>query len=381
MIVCTASGHVFVHAPRPVKGPSIGGVGVGVGGGGGAVRTGKYQRMQGLQRVVGVAANSTGGFAALRADVVVERVDVEGRSLAEDIGAVQPYLSALGEHPTLEESEALVGEVDEDEDEESEGVVGDVKLGERLCAVVERGGVKIEMGHHVLHGADMRVSGAVEVPVHRAVLAARSSVLRDVIAGTPLSRDGLAISYSKSTLSISGCHALSVLVLLNYLYSDTVCAIWDRRVHIPLATSLAVIHAQPGSTRLDMQRLARALDLPALRHAVETIGKRSPAVTLPSDFSRLFQSAQIPHSPLCPPDICLALSDRNVLCHSIVLRARSPFFSSFFDEPEWTRTRWDEGGVMTVDLGHLEWRVMEFVFRWMCEGVGVDVFDDICESI
>ncbi|KAF8594148.1 hypothetical protein BDV93DRAFT_565726 [Ceratobasidium sp. AG-I] len=357
VIVCTESGHVFVHTPRTVKG---GNITSGSGGGvvlGGAHRTGKYHRMQGLQRVVSVSANSTGGFAAIRADAVVERVAVEGKSIGEELGEVQPYLSALGDQTALgEEGEVALGlDEDEEDDEEGESLVGDVKLGERLCEVVRRGGVKVELGYHVLHGGDMRISGAIDVPVHRAILAARCSVLRDVISGKPRSQDGLSVSHSPktSTLSISGCHALSVLVLLNYLYSDTICAIWDRRVSIPLSASLSLIHAKPMSIRNDLQRLARVLDLPALQHAVETIGKR----------------------PLSPPDICLALADRNVFCHSVILRARSPFFSSFFDEPEWTRLRWD--GVMRVELGHLEWRVMEFVFRWMCEGVGEGLFDDI----
>ncbi|KAG8702319.1 hypothetical protein FRC08_003567 [Ceratobasidium sp. 394] len=334
--------------------------------------------MTGLQRVVAVAANSTGGFAALRTDAVIEPLVVEGKSLAENIGEMQPYLAALGQ-ANVGPDRAVASEEGDEEDEESEGIVGDVRLAERLCLVVEGGGVKVELDHHVLHGADMMVAGAVDVPVHRAVLLARCQVLRGVLAGRDLSGEGLSIKYSTETrtLSISGCHALSVLVLLGYLYSDNVCAIWDRRVSIPVAAGLSKIKAQPMSIRSDMQRLARALDLPALRHAVETIGKRTPAPTLDADFTHLFDSAQTIGQSILPHDISLDLADRSVLCHSVVLRARSPFFAAFFDEPEWTRERWNEQGIICVDMKHLEWKAMRYVVRYMCCGAGVDLFDDV----
>ncbi|KAG9079803.1 hypothetical protein FRC06_007451, partial [Ceratobasidium sp. 370] len=379
IIVCTASGHVFVHAPRPVKGPSISSsTGSAAGLLGGAHRTQKYQRVAGLQRVVAVAANSTGGFAALRTDVVIEPLVVEGKSFAEHVGEMQPYLVALSEAHVGPEP-GVMHEEGGEEDEESEAIVGDAKLAETLCLVVESGGIKVELDHHMLHGADMRVVGAVDVPAHRTVLLARCQVLREVLAGEDLSGEGLAIKYSKATraLSISGCHALSVLVLLNYLYSDNVCAIWDRRVSISVAAGLSKIKAKPMSIRSDMQRLARALDLPALRHAIETTGKRTPAPTLNVDFTHLFDSAQTIGQSIVPHDILLDLADRSVSCHSVVLRARSPFFAAFFDEPEWTRKRWDEQGVICVDLKHLEWKAMRYVVRHMCCGEGVGLFDDV----
>ncbi|KAG8768966.1 hypothetical protein FRC12_005243 [Ceratobasidium sp. 428] len=378
IIVCTASGHVFVHAPRPIKGPSIGSA---TGSGGGANRTHKYQRVTGLQRVVAVAANSTGGFAALRTDAVIEPLIVEGKSLAENMGEVQPYLAALGEAGILPERDVMAHEGDDEEEgaEGAEEISGDVSLAERLCLVVERGAVESELEHHSLHGADTKVAGVVDVPAHRMVLLARCPALRGILAGKALKGEGLILKYSKATttLSISGCHALSVLILLNYFYSDTVCAVWDLRISIPVATRLAKIKAQPMAIRSDLQRLARVLDLPALLYAVETVGKRKPTPTLVADLTRLFDSSQISEQSILPPDVSLELADRSVLCHSVILRARSPFFAAFFDEREWTRKRWDNNGVICVDLKHLEWKAMQYVVRYMCCGAGDKLFDDV----
>ncbi|KAH7326833.1 hypothetical protein B0J17DRAFT_680810 [Rhizoctonia solani] len=386
IIVCTASGHVFVHAPKPVKGPSIAS---GVASSGvssallsGSYRTHRYQRVLGLQRIVKVAANPTGGFAALRADATIEPVIIEGKSMAQAIADIQPYLAELQDVAHSFDLLSAINHGDE-EDEEHDGILEDIILAERLCQVIirsrEENGFPSDLDHHVLHGADLHISGAINVPVHRAVLATRSLVLAGTLSGKPLTREGLFFKYADetSTLSISGCHALSILVLLNYLYSDTVCPIWDHRIRFPVASSLAFIKAQPGDIRLELQRLSRVLELPQLQLAVDSIGKRIPAPTLVPDFERLFQSSQQPETPILTGNICLELADRSVYCHSVVLRARSPFFASFFNEVEWTQRRWNEQGVLVVDMKHLEWRPMEYVIRYMCCGATDDLFDGI----
>ncbi|CAE6394749.1 unnamed protein product [Rhizoctonia solani] len=386
IIVCTASGHVFVHAPKPVKGPSItsgvGSSGVGSALLSGSFRTHKYQRVLGLQRIVNVAANSTGGFAALRADATIEPLIIVGETMAEAIRSVQPYLAGLqGEvHPFDLLSVADQGD---EEDEEHDGILDDIILAERLCRVVTQSrkdnGFPSVLDHHVLHGADMHLSGAINIPVHRAVIVARAPILEKVLSGKPLGREGLVFKYSENTatLAVSGCHALSIMVLINYLYSDAVCPIWDHRVRVPVGPSLALIKAQPADIRLELQRLARVLELPRLQTAVESIGKRTPAPTLGPDFARLFQLSQPSERSILGGDICLELADRSVYCHSVILRSRSPFFASFFDEAEWTQGRWNEQGVLVVDMKHLEWRPMDYVFRYMCCGAADDLFDGI----
>ncbi|CAE6370514.1 unnamed protein product [Rhizoctonia solani] len=386
IIVCTASGHVFVNTPKPVKGPSIAS-GITSSGVGSALlsayRTHKYQRIPGLQRVVNVAANPTGGFAALRADATIEPLIIEGKTISEAIAGVQPYLveSQDTDHSSFDFLSAL--NFGDEDDEEHDGILEDILLAEQLCQAIIRSrkedGFPPGLDHHVLHGADIRISGVVNIPVHGAVIAARAPVLGTVLSGKPLSQEGLVFKYSGkvATLSVSGCNALSVLVLLNYLYSDSVCPIWDHRVRSPVAPSLALIRAQPSDIRLDLQRLSRVLQLPQLQFAVDSIGKRNPAPTLSPDFARLFHSSQQSARPIVEGDICLELADRTVCCHSVILRARSPFFASFFDEAEWTQRRWNDDGILFVDMKHLEWKPMEYVFKYMCCGVVDDLFDSI----
>ncbi|QRW16770.1 The BTB (BR-C, ttk and bab)/POZ (Pox virus and Zinc finger) domain [Rhizoctonia solani] len=385
IIVCTASGHVFVNTPKPVKGPSIAS-GVNTSGVGsallsGSYRTHKYQRILGLQRV---STSRLILLAGLRHSVRrhYRAVDHRGQSMAEAIGGIQPYLiESRDVGHSFDLLPAL--EFGDEDDEEHGGILEDIILAEQLCQAVIRSrkedGFPSTLEHHILHGADIRISGVVGIPAHRAVIAARSNVLERVLSGKSLSQDGLVFKYSakSATLSVSGCHALSILVLLNYLYSDSVCPIWDHRVRSPIASSLALIKAQPGDIRLDLQRLSRVLQLPQLQFAVESIGKRTPAPTLGPDFARLFHSSQLSERPIVGGDICLELADRSVYCHSAVLRARSPFFASFFDEAEWTQKRWSDDGILVVDMKHFEWKPMDYVFRYMCCGQVDDLFDDI----
>ncbi|KAH8115546.1 hypothetical protein DFH11DRAFT_1477065, partial [Phellopilus nigrolimitatus] len=73
-------------------------------------------------------------------------------------------------------------------------------------------------------------------------------------------------------------------------------------------------------------------------------------------------------------DTVLELADRRVYYRATLLRARSPFFAAFFDDADWTRKRWLPDGTLHVDLRHLRWQVMEFVFRYLYSGDGEVIF-------
>ena len=147
-------------------------------------------------------------------------------------------------------------------------------------------------------------------------------------------------------------------------------------------TQLAALRARPAEIKAEMQLLARILEMPLLAQAVEPPAKREPMPSMTADMRRLFEASQTQvqarrgSDPLAP-DVVLQLRDRALRCHSAVLRARSPFFAAFFDDEVWTVNRWDEDGVVTVDLGHLSWRVIEFVVRFLCCGDDSEMFETL----
>lgn len=480
IIICTESGHVFVRT-RNVKSSSA------TMSQGGGAKAFKFVRVPMLQRVTRVCANASGAFGALRVDFRPKCIDVKGNLVSQDLVKVQPWVGGSEEDARFAWMKRNGGEVEESwtadamngysrshshtpgqdsDNEDLEGeteddaVENDIRVLKEMCDTVKREerrrkeGVKVE-DMKLLHGADTLVildSGAV-FPVHRVMLAARSEVLCGLLSAEakknssvrdeqrnvkisllpPLYRPnypGVGPGTKKVTrLSITGAHALSVLVLLHYLYSDNVVAIWDRRVSLPVelyAKNLKV-KLDPAQIKNEVQVLARMLGFRQVLRALERPVKCAVVGTMVRDLTRLFKTVNrlvlgtaseaeegdgefkaeeweggsnaeewegdfkveetnvelqtklgdIPKA--LTPDVVLELGDREIRTHSAILRSRSEFFQSFFDEPDWTRKRWDSNAdddvVVRINLKHLKWQVMEYVLKFVCCGCDRELFE------
>ncbi|KAJ8474411.1 hypothetical protein ONZ51_g7236 [Trametes cubensis] len=400
IIICTESGHVFVRSRnlKAGQGPSA--------------KTFKFQRVPYIQRVTQVCANATGAFAALRTDWVPAEVQVVGHRLAQDLAAVQPYFH-LGSHGAEELSVGTAGvpapgtscdaapaaDGESDEEEEDTAVQNDIRQLKSLCQVINRlkearkGGEDVTVlgSDNMPFDADLVVhvqSSGIELPAHRVILAARSPVLCQVLADGKAVRDTRSnvsvqghpgkASSQRSRLTFTGCHPLSVLILFVYLYSDEPLAVWDHRIAHAIHRQLEQVKGKPALIKSELQTLASLLDLPALSDVLDAPVKRTPKATLSSDLQRLFAVNQSDDSRTPRPlsgDVVLRLADREVCCHSVVLRARSPFFAAFFDDKDWTAKRWTAEGTVQVDLQHLKWRAMEPVLKYLCWGGDKEIFE------
>ena len=278
------------------------------------------------------------------------------------------------------------------------------------------------------NGADTMVyvqPYGVVFPVHRFVLAARSDVFKSLFCGLkaeqklkvgekrmgsqekgkgkendPSLRVNLRLLPSKpgsgngilklTRLSIDGCHPLTILIFFWYIYCDELLAIWDRRVSGTEAVekNLVKLEISPARVKQELQELASVLHLPSLNSALEPPVKRVPSPSMRRDMSKVFELVQhkdgetqgvieaklLPLSSPLVPDVVLELADKDVYCHSVILRARSPFFASFFALEDWTVKRWNTEGMIRVNMRHLNWHVMQFVLRFMCCGDGIEMF-------
>ena len=279
------------------------------------------------------------------------------------------------------------------------------------------------------NGADTMVyvqPYGVVFPVHRFVLAARSDVFNSLFSGLkaeqkieklkvgekgvgnqekgkgkedgPSLRVNLRLLPSKpgsgngilklTRLSVDGCHPLTILIFFWYIYSDELLAIWDRRVGGAGAVekNLVKLEISPARVKQELQALAAALHLPSLSTALEPPVKRAPSPSMRRDMGKVFELVQhkgreaqgvLEAKPLSSPlipDVVLELADKDVYCHSVILRARSPFFASFFVLEDWTVKRWNAEGMIRVNMRHLSWHAMQFVLRFMCCGDGIEMF-------
>lgn len=407
IVLCTESGHVYVRSRNAKAGQTAG------------AKTFRFQRIPFLQRVGQVCANSTGAFAALRVDCRPVPIARVGNALAEDMAGVQPYLAGLGAAAAAaaagEKSPvggsgpagSPVDEVDEGEGGTDDGFVKqDIKALAYLCDILARDkecrkaeNRGVFHGRAVQHGGDLMIEvSAFEFPAHAVILAARSPVLFEVLLGNrTVKTETVTIKAQKgrappsrsspSRVTFSGCHPLAVLILVQFLYTDELRAVWDRRVGLPIEQQLAPLKTNAAQIRAQLQELAKALGLPTLAAALDSHTKREPAPTLANDLRTLFAGAQsfVPgtiavgaRDPLAP-DTVLELGDKSVFCHSAILRARSPFFAGFFDDEEWTSKRWQPDRTIRVDLKHMTWRPVKFVMDFIYHGSEETLFATLGE--
>lgn len=365
----------------------------------------KFQRMQYLQRIISVAASPTGSFAAIRNDSHPEPVTIVGESITEQIASVAPYWGAvprprktviLKTPPTVLSSGRVrivispqpqvlpsrdTGEPEDDDDIDAR-IRRDVTVVQHLCSVLEKlrapkSDEDEESSQPVNnHGPDvlLHVSGNnVDIPAHLVVLLARCPALRTVLSGTPVRDSVGGISIKRSApgparITLSGVQPLTVLVLLEYAYTDEVILAWEPRVALATEASFKKLKVRATQLRGEMQALARALGMEELERSLSRVFP-SPAPLLASSISGAMKELSD------VADIVLELKDREVHVHSAVLRARSPFFAAFLDDPDWTANR--KSDVLRIAMRHLAWRETDYVLRYMYSDIGVEVFNDI----
>jgi hypothetical protein len=360
VIVCTVSGHVFVRtrkfeakATTGTMTPPPGAVRAGSSAGGGW----KFSRVPYLQRCVSVSANSTGGFGAIRSDVPLRFVDLEGPSLEEDFVSILPHWRRLGaarpkllkRRPRVEEDE------DEGETEYARGIEREVAVALGILHVLREWDATWERVG--MAGSDAVVqAGGKNIPVHRLVMAARSSTL------------GQLFDSGRTPALSLDCSDFTALLFLHYLYSDELPPVWDARVGIRLRERSAAAILDIGGVKAELQALAHRFHLDALAKSLQSHHKTAPLPTLPFDIGRLYDSA----SPAA--DIVLQLADRDILCHSVVLRARCPFFETFYEDLEWSSRRSTQPEVLKFDLKHLTWDSMEPVLHFLYCDAGIEIF-------
>jgi len=382
IILCTESGHVFLRTRNPKAAQS-------------GTKAFKFRRIPHIQRVKRVYGNNMGAFAVLRADFVPDPINLTGNLLNEDLADLLPFWDRRPTRAGLDDT--VLDGADQEEGVNPLGI--DLPCLRALCdflfpVSLEDPKSKIPGGTYNAPEADIaiRVQKAPEISVHRCILVARSSVLASLLSGqTTVVQDApsnvvievlprSSETHPRTTsLSITGCHAISVLILLYYLYSDEVLAVWDPRVSRDVVDRMWVYgKVNPHEVRSELKVLAGILDLPLLVPSLQVVTKLAPKQSSVKDFTRVFAAMQDQAGQgVYKPDMTLELADRTVYCHSAVLRARSEFFSAFFDDEDWTRKRWTPERTVVVYLKHMDWRPMEFVLRFLCAGEDAEMFDSL----
>jgi hypothetical protein len=389
IILCTSSGHVFVRSRRSGEATSAAKPSSKTG----SARAFKFAQIPLLQRVIKVATNESGGFAAIRGHPPVKDVRIKGATLAEDMSRSLPFLRISSDrsgftdnkdsHITAdigldvvndEKAEAGSSESEEDgddsDDERGDSTIQRHSVIASLLAEAARrwDSAQEKYGPKALDpptGCDMFIiAGGKYLPAHRAIVAARIQTIRQLLEHPPDkglggSLEGVVIKRPRSdvtTMLLPQCSFHTGLFLLYYLYTDDLPAIWTASVGMRADRQLSLAKVNRSTVQSQLKELASILALPALTPCLNSPVPRTPTPTLCTDLRSFFNSSvdcAVAASPL--HDIELRLSDRTVPAHSVILR-RSPFFSALL-QPDWSSSRWSNGKI-AIDLSHLRWDVL-----------------------
>ncbi|CAO1623327.1 unnamed protein product [Jaminaea pallidilutea] len=383
IILSTTSGHVFVRSRRAAgdaKSSSKSG----------SARAFKFVQIPYLQRVVKVATNEGGGFAAIRSQAPIRDIRVKGRNLDEDLLEQLPHLrasSGAGEDrqistdvATARYREADHSSASEDESEEEDtgaGVADQHVASAWLLAEAAKRWERRENPYGPAnltppYGCDMfLIAGSRYLPVHRAVLSARLPLLRALLEDPPTKGAGGApngivvkkVNEEVTTLTLPSCNFHTALFLLHYLYTDHLPAVWTASVAVRVEKQLAAIKLNRNQVHTQLKELAKVLGLSALTPILSSPQPRAVQASLSDDLRSFYTSAVLPKKSLAASplhDIELILADRQVPAHSVLLR-RSPFFAALL-QPDWTSSRWSDGKLQ-IDLSNLRWENLSIHLR------------------
>ncbi|KAK0548125.1 hypothetical protein OC845_003748 [Tilletia horrida] len=408
IILSTESGHVFIRERRaggdisgstPSKAkPTPGSTS--------AKKAFKFQQIPYLQRVVKVATNENGGWAAIKADAPMKDIRIRGRSIEDDLQSLLPHLKVRGvsQHGFEEEREISVDVVeaekrpaDDDDDHSSDDEDGDgdehvasrhLRVAKLLAEAIRRwegsdGSSQEAYGPNNLvppFGCDMfLVANGRYIPAHRVVLAARVPALRKALtSGSPDSKTPSGISIVRAsdtvvTLSLPKCAFSTAIFLLHYFYTNELPAVWTTSIGLQVMAQYETLKIVPSELQAELVGLTRLLQLQdTLLPSLSSPNPRSPPPTLRNDMEALFESSVAVDVSVSPShDTQLLLSDRVVPCHSVILR-RSPFYSDFF-RPEWTSKRFENGRVQ-INMRHLRWEIARLLLLHLYSDAGVELF-------
>jgi hypothetical protein len=354
IILCTHSGHVFV---RQRQGKQV-----------------KVVRLPRLQRIIKVACNEVGSFAAIRSDATPGEFSVSGPTLNEDLLNLLPHMRRTVQS-MFGQVENAYKRTDDDEDDGDSAVQHDIEIATRIAIIDQSWQTKDESA---TLGTDVwLVVGSRRVPAHKFILVHRlpklASILKTRSVATTL-QNVISVEINESRefeIHFSNMEFVTLILLLQYAYSDDIAALWDNRVLYRAQGQIPEFRPDVSLIKRQLIDWVEILDLEKLRGPLASTGKVAVAPTLKQtwqSFHKLSQDATKKASADC--DTILRLSDRDLLVNSLLLRARCPTFDAMYEDTVWTTRRENEDGEghVVIDMSHLRYRSFSLVMRFLHEG-------------
>jgi hypothetical protein len=395
LIVCTVSGHVFIGQPSGEKATGY-----------------KFSQAPFLQRCIQVYANPSGAFAALRSEYTMELPDIPLSTAIQDITASLPHRTiqdklkekVISLKSEMEQEIATKKEVvvkDQDNEKYLETRLKNVEktFDQRLNDMVEHAWHDVQVESAKDHALDMifRVQSR-DVYCHSAMIRCRSpSFFKQLVQMEDYQNAKFKVKVRKHLhgrilVQIDHCELASILLLLDYLYTDIFEHPMKAYYEVPSLSLTSFIDQQTVKKvpvklvmiQKDLVGLAEFFQLPHLVNSARASFHNTPVPTLKNDLNYLLEHGK-------GVDITLSTKgsdtqNGNLKCHEFILRQRSAFFKNLLlPESVWMeerRLRQEEVGgneMATLELDMVSSETMQVILNYIYLD-HTAIFDDISKE-
>ncbi|EPX71753.1 BTB/POZ domain-containing protein Btb1 [Schizosaccharomyces octosporus yFS286] len=318
----------------------------------------KYSCIENVQMITNVRTNGFGGIFTIRNDYRPSTIPFTVPELNDVFSSLLPYGSILHKRtPTLKPAE----------DEDSPPYYDDDRdpTEDEMQTLFYNPGIIISCySNYKSSSADICLQCVDKTFwCHKFLLSARSSVLRQILC-TSRNVKKACLQYridekEKPTLVFTDVSAMSVAVLLHYLYSDSLLQPWkcDSRFM---------------NIKEELLKLSRILDLPHLHEVLPFTTPRQPVMSLAKDVNSLFLN-KTAFNDSC--DTIIKLEDGEIKANSLLLRIHSDYFDSFFTFLEGQSPSKAEQYI--VNLPDKSLFQFQLILRHIYGNGNLEIFDDM----
>ncbi|KAF1799279.1 hypothetical protein FB192DRAFT_1286151 [Mucor lusitanicus] len=374
MLVCTVSGHVF-------RGGHID----------------KFSQIPHLQRCIRVCANASGAFAAIRSEYVLPPIShIAASTLENDLSSALPHmetakkldtqLSSLMQEMTIEcDQQVQKYKVGADVDQElvqKQQQATRAKYSELIGSAVDQAWHRIDQlslkdeSLDVVFCVDQR-----HIYCHSAIVRCRSNMFHQLATcadrRSPSIMNGMTIQLEKRAsdgrvvIHMEQCQLAAILLLLDYIYTDTYQHPMKAFFQIPNLcfhdldsfTDNKAIQASAHHIQRDLVTLATVFQLPQLLSSAQQSFSHAPVPTLRNHLSSMLSKAK-------GTDVAIATRDESESTyHRVILRQRCPYFKNLLQPGSvWIQERLSaqtENKCIQVNLNHIPKTMMDTIIQYM----------------
>ncbi|KAI8370296.1 hypothetical protein BD560DRAFT_434946 [Blakeslea trispora] len=372
IVICTLSGHVFVGRSEP--------------------NGYKFNHITYLQRCIKVCANSSGAFAAIRSEYALPTtiVKVAAPTLEDDLASALPHntvskellaqlqtnLSSMQKDILDEKNMRLPLTMKEEEIIEyhakKEAEIKR-KYNDTIVSLVEKAWDHIGAASRQDDSLDIVFAlNGKSIYCHSSILQCRSKLFKQLVrsADRMLDQD-LNVHVRKREVDdrieihFGQCQTASVLLLLDYLYTDRYEHPMKAFFQTPVLcfTDIENYTAPPSSFVKSIQKnlvtLAHLFDLPHLLSSAQSSFGHVPNPTLRNSLRLLMESGK-------DTDVALQTqsSREKLRYHQLILRQRCSFFANLMrPRSVWTETRRQKDEDVTVQVDHIAHNMMQTIIQ------------------